>query len=152
MGLAEQQVHGIQLASLIHDVGKIGVPAEILSRSGRLSSAQFDIVKAHCQVGFDIVKCIDFPWPIAETILQHHERLDGSGYPSGLVGEQIMLEARILAVADVVEAITTFRPYRQALGVDVARKEISSGRARSFDATVVDACLVVLDSGMFSTS
>jgi putative nucleotidyltransferase with HDIG domain len=147
MGLAEQTVYGIRLASLIHDVGKIAAPAEILNRPGKLSSAQFEIIKTHCKVGFDIVKGIDFSWPVAQTILQHHERLDGSGYPAGLAGGQILLEARIVAVADVVEAITSFRPYRPALGIDVALDEIGSGRGRHYDPAVVDACLAAVHGG-----
>jgi len=151
MGLAEQTVYGIRLASLIHDVGKIAAPAEILNRPGKLSSAQFEIIKTHCKVGFDIVKgidfSIDFSWPVAQTILQHHERLDGSGYPAGLAGGQILLEARIVAVADVVEAITSFRPYRPALGIDVALDEIGSGRGRHYDPAVVDACLAAVHGG-----
>jgi len=149
MDLPDDQVHGIRLTSLIHDVGKIAIPSEILNRPGKLSAAQFEIVKSHCQVGFDIVKGVAFPWPIAQIILQHHERMDGSGYPQGLKGAQILVESRIVAVADVVEAITSFRPYRPALGLDVAIAEIRAGRGRHYDPDVVDACLSVLESGGF---
>jgi len=149
IAMAEPDVHGIRLASLIHDIGKIATPAEILNRPGRLTPAQFEIVKAHAQAGFDIVKGIAFPWPVAQTILQHHERMDGSGYPNGLHGDAILLEARIVAVADTVDAINSFRPYRPSLGVAAAIREIESGRGRHFDPDVVDACVRLLRNGKF---
>ena len=149
MKLPEQQLEGVRLAGLIHDVGKAGMPVENLLWPGRLSPAQFEVIKAHCKICYDIIKGFDLPWPIAQTILQHHERLDGSGYPAGLSGERVLLEARIVAVADVVEAMTACRPYRPALGIEVAMDEVASGRGRLYDPAVVDACAAVLLSGAF---
>jgi HD-GYP domain-containing protein (c-di-GMP phosphodiesterase class II) len=139
--LDEEQLTGLRVAGTIHDIGKIAVPAEILARPGRLGPIEFELIKGHAQTGYDIVKGVDFPWPVADAIHQHHERMDGSGYPQGLKGEQIILEARILAVADVVEAMASHRPYRASLGIDVALKEIHDRRGVWFDPTVVDACL-----------
>jgi len=150
MGLAETRVAGVERGAEIHDIGKIYVPAEILNRPGRLSDIEFSMIRTHPQVGYDIVKEIDFPWPIATMILQHHERLDGSGYPNGLKGDAILLEARILAVADVVEAMMNHRPYRAALGVDAAIAEIGRGSDRLFDPSVVAACTRLLSSSNFS--
>ena len=141
MGLDADRCRGLDIAGSLHDIGKISVPAEILSKPTRLQPAEFEIVKTHAQSGHDILKDIHFPWPIAEVALQHHERLDGSGYPQGLKGEQIILEARILAVADVVESMGSHRPYRPARGLDAALEEIANGRGRLFDADAVDACL-----------
>lgn len=141
MGFDEQHIEGIHLGSMVHDIGKISVPAEILNRPGRLSTDEFGVIKAHPETGYEILKGVDFPWPIAEMIIQHHERLDGSGYPRGLKGEEIIPEARILAVADVVEAITSHRPYRPSLGVDIALDELERGRSTLYDAQVVDVCL-----------
>jgi len=143
MGLNNDRMHGIYLAGVIHDVGKIAVPAEILSKPGKLSSTEFALVKEHAQAGYDIVKDIEFPWPVGLTILQHHERLDGSGYPNGLKGETILLEAKILAVADVVEAMTSHRPYRPALGLDAALAEVENGKGRLYDPAAVDACIAL---------
>ncbi|MEW6616194.1 MAG: HD domain-containing phosphohydrolase [Thermodesulfobacteriota bacterium] len=139
--LSEDQVRGISLAGIVHDIGKISVPAEILSKPGRLSEIEFSLIKVHPQVGYDILKDIQFPWPIAQTILQHHERMDGSGYPAGLCKEAILLEARILAVADVVEAMASHRPYRAAIGLDGALEEISMNSGILYDADVVGACI-----------
>jgi len=141
MGLSEEQIDGIRMAGVIHDIGKISVPAEILIKPVRLNDLEFGLIKAHPQVGYDILKTVDFPWPVAQIVLQHHERIDGSGYPQGLSGEDIMLEARILVVADVVEAMASFRPYRPALGVDKALEEISQNRGILYDPEAVDACL-----------
>ncbi len=141
MGLDERAVEGIELAAHIHDLGKIGVPAEILSRPGELRPAEYELVKEHSRRGFDIVAGIEFPWPVADMILQHHERVDGSGYPDGLRGDEIVLGARIIAVADVVQAMATHRPYRPAVGVDAALEEITTNRGRFYDPDVVDACL-----------
>ena len=140
MGLAEDQVLGLHMSAMIHDLGKIYVPAEILSRPGKLSDAEWGIVRTHSQVGHDIIQGVDFPWPVAEIILQHHERLDGSGYPRGLKGEQILLEARIIAVADVVEAMASHRPYRPAVGLEAALAELRRGSGSHYDAAVVTAC------------
>jgi putative nucleotidyltransferase with HDIG domain len=141
MGLSEEHAHGIHMAGLVHDLGKIKIPAEILSKPGRLIEYEYSLIKTHAQAGYDILKDIDFPWPIAQFVLQHHERLDGSGYPEGLEGEEICLEARILSVADVVEAMSSHRPYRPGLGVDAALQEILRGRGTSFDPQVVDSCI-----------
>ncbi len=140
MGLPEEQVNGIHLAAIIHDLGKIHIPAEILSKPGRLNDIEFMLIKTHPKSGYDILKDVKFPWPIADMILQHHERLDGSGYPLGLKGEQILLESRILAVADVVEAMSSHRPYRPTLGVVAALSELHRGRGSVYDPPVVDAC------------
>jgi hypothetical protein len=142
MGLPEAQIEGIRMAGLIHDIGKINVPAEILSKPGILTGLEFGLIKTHPQVGSDILNgTIEFPWPIAQIVLQHHERMDGSGYPQGLSGEEILLEARILGVADVVEAMASHRPYRPALSINKALEEISQNRDVLYDPEVVDACL-----------
>ena len=138
--LSEHQILGLYLAGIIHDVGKINVPAEILNKPGTLSDIELQLIRTHAQTGYDIVKGVDFPWPIAAMILQHHERIDGSGYPAGLTGETILPEAKILAVADVVEAMMSHRPYRPALGVDAALAQIEKGKGRLFDPAAVDAC------------
>jgi len=138
--LPPSQVEGIHMAGLIHDIGKIAVPAEILSKPGKISEAEFAIIQIHPQVGYDIVKGIDFPWPVAQIILQHHEVLDGSGYPAGLRDAEILMEARILAVADLVEAMSSHRPYRPAWGVAVSLEEISRYKGTRYDPQVVDAC------------
>ena len=143
IGLSEAQVDGIRMAGVVHDLGKISVPTEVLTKPGRLTKIEFNLVKAHPQVGYDILNRIGFPRPLTQIVLQHHERMDGSGYPSGLSGEEILLEARILAVADVVEAMSSHRPYRQALGIDKALEEISRNRGVLYDPEVVDACLKV---------
>lgn len=149
MGLPDEQVRGVHLAGVIHDLGKIQVPAEILSKPGRLNAAEFALIKAHPQTGYDVLKDIRFPWPIAQIVLQHHERIDGSGYPQGLKGEGIMLEARILIVADVVEAMASHRPYRPGLGLTAALDEIRSGRGKSYDPDVVAACIRLFEEGRY---
>ncbi len=149
MGLPEQQIHGLYLAGIIHDVGKIDVPAEILSKPGKLSRLQFQLIQVHAQAGYDIVKGVDFPWPIAEMIRQHHERLDGSGYPQGLKSEAILPEAKILAVADAVEAMMSHRPYRAALGIAAALAEIDKGKGRLFDPAAVAACTALFRDDRF---
>ena len=141
MGLSKEQIEGISMAAVIHDIGKITVPAEILSKPTRLTEHEFGIIRGHPEVGHDILKTIEFPWPIAQIIFQHHERMDSSGYPQELSGEEIILEARILGVADVVEAMASHRPYRPALGIDKALEEISQNRGVLYDPEVVDACL-----------
>jgi len=143
MGLSKERIHGLHLAGTIHDLGKIACPAEILSKPGRLSVNEFNLIKEHAQTGFNILKDVDFPWPIAQIILQHHERIDGSGYPQGLQSDAILLEAKILMVADVVEAMASHRPYRPALGIDVALSEIIARRGIVYEPEVVDACLRV---------
>jgi HD-GYP domain-containing protein (c-di-GMP phosphodiesterase class II) len=141
LGLPKDEIHGIHLAASIHDLGKIRVPAEILSKPGKLTDIEYLLIKAHAQAGYDILKGIEFPWPLANIVLQHHERLDGSGYPQGLKGEKILLGARIIAVADVVEAMASHRPYRAAMGLDLALAEIERGRSTAYDLAVANACL-----------
>jgi len=141
MNLPDQQIDAIRMAGTIHDLGKISVPGEILSKPGKINETEFDLIKDHTQVGYDILKEIEFPWPIAKIVLQHHERMDGSGYPGGLSGEDIIIEARILAVADVVEAMAFHRPYRPALGIKKALEEITKNKGIIYDSQVVDACL-----------
>ena len=140
IGLSEEQIEGLRLAATIHDIGKMQVPIEILSKPEKLNEIEFDIIKTHPQVGYDVLKTIEFPWPVAQIVLQHHERMDGSGYPQGLLGEEIILEARILAVADVVEAMASDRPYRPALGIDKALEDILQNKGILYDTEVVDAC------------
>lgn len=141
MQLTQMQIEGIHLAGVVHDIGKIQVPAEILVKPGSLSNLEYMLIKAHSQNGYDLLKTVDFPWPIAQIVLQHHERLDGSGYPQGLKGDQILLEARIISVADVVESMTSHRPYRPSLGIDAALEEIERNRDKLYDPMVVDACI-----------
>jgi putative nucleotidyltransferase with HDIG domain/PAS domain S-box-containing protein len=146
MGLTEDRCNGIHVAASIHDIGKVYVPAEFLTRPGAISQAEHVIIRTHPNVGYDILKNIEFPWPVAEIILQHHERLNGEGYPMGLKGEEILLDAKIVAVADVVEAMSSHRPYRPALGLDMALKEITKNKGSLYDSRTVDACLEVLGS------
>lgn len=141
MQLTEEQVHGLHLAGVVHDLGKVSIPAEILAKPGKLTPVEYTLIQGHAQAGYEILKDIDFPWPVATIVRQHHERIDGSGYPQGLRGEDILLESRILAVADVVEAMGSHRPYRPTLGIDVALQEIERGRGAKYDPAVVDACL-----------
>jgi len=141
LGLPADQVAGLRVMGLLHDLGKITIPGEILSKPGKLSDTEFAIIKSHAQAGYEIVKEIRFPWPVAEVILQHHERMDGSGYPQGLTGPDITPEARILAVADVVEAMASHRPYRPALRIELALEEIAQNKGVLYDPEVVDACL-----------
>lgn len=149
MGLRENEVDAIRMAGVIHDLGKISIPSEILSKPGKLSSLEFSLIKIHPQTGYDILKGIDFQWPIASIVLQHHERLNGSGYPQGIIGKDIMKEARILAVADVVEAMSSHRPYRAALGMDLALDEVTKNKDILFDADVVDTTVDLITKGKF---
>ena len=141
MGMTDHEVEGIRIAGIIHDIGKISVPAEILSKPARLSEIEFDLIKCHSQSGFDILRELEFPWPLAEIVLQHHERLDGSGYPKHLTNGTILPQARIIAVADVVEAIASHRPYRPALGIEVALREIEEKKNILYDGDAVDTCV-----------
>ena len=141
MGMSPAVIDGIRMAGVIHDLGKLSVPAEILSKPTRLSDWEFRLIKEHPQVAYDILSPIEFPWPVADIVLQHHERMDGSGYPLGLAGDDILPEARVIAVADVVEAMASHRPYRAALGTEAALREIENYRGERYDAAVVDACL-----------
>ncbi len=141
MGLSADQIDGLRTAATIHDIGKISVPAEILSKPTKLSELEFSLIKAHSQSGYDLLKDIDFPWPVARMALEHHERMDGSGYPQGLTGEKLLIESRIITVADVVEAMASHRPYRPGLGLDKALDEISKNKGVLYDPEVVAACL-----------
>ncbi|MBC8416415.1 MAG: PAS domain S-box protein [Candidatus Cloacimonetes bacterium] len=149
MGLPKDQIDGLNWAALVHDIGKINVPAEILSKPGKLTPAEFNLIKMHPQTGFDILKSIEFPWPVAEVVLQHQERLDGSAYPQGLKGDEISLNARIISVADVIEAMSSHRPYRPSLGIDVALEEIKKNRDILYDPDVVDACMILFNKKGF---
>jgi PAS domain S-box-containing protein len=148
--LSEHQIRGLYLASVIHDVGKIHIPAEILTKPGKLSSLEFQMIQGHAEAGYEIVKGVEFPWPIAEMVRQHHERLDGSGYPRGLQGDAMLEEAKILAVADVVEAMTSRRPYREPLGIDAALAEIAQGKAIKYDPAAVDVCVALFRQNRFA--
>jgi PAS domain S-box-containing protein/putative nucleotidyltransferase with HDIG domain len=141
MGLSPDRIEGIRMAGIIHDIGKVSVPAEILSMPRKLTDLEFSLIKTHAQSGYEILKDIEFPWPIARMVLEHHERMNGSGYPNGLTGDKLLPESRILAVADVVEAMATYRPYRAALGLSAALEEIAKNRGILYDPEAVDACL-----------
>ncbi|MCF8055321.1 MAG: HD domain-containing protein [Desulfocapsa sp.] len=152
LNLSEEQTEGLRLAALIHDLGKVAIPSEILTKPGQLTDIEYQLIKTHAQVGYNILNKnkVDFPWPIKTIIYQHHEHLDGSGYPQGIAGDDILLEARILAVADVVEAMASPRPYRRALGVERALKEIQKYRSIHYDPAVVDACLRLFKENRFT--
>ncbi|MDI6715752.1 MAG: PAS domain S-box protein [Actinomycetota bacterium] len=141
MGLPEDQIEGLVVAATLHDIGKVSTPVEILTKPSKLTELEFNLIKGHPQHGYDILKTVEFPWPVAKIVLQHHERMNGSGYPSGLQGEDILLEARILAVADVVEAMISHRPYRPSHGLEKALAEIYQNKGILYDSQVVDACL-----------
>jgi putative two-component system response regulator len=141
MGLDPARVEGIRVGGIIHDIGKLSIPAEILSKPSRLSKFEYEMVKSHPQIGHDILADTDFAWPLADMARQHHERMDGSGYPQGLKGEAILLDARILAVADVIEAMASHRPYRASLGIEAALEEIEKNAGLLYDEKVVSACL-----------
>lgn len=149
MRLSDERVHALHLAGVVHDLGKISIPAEILAKPGKLAPVEYELIKGHAQAGYEILKDIDYPWPIATIVRQHHERIDGSGYPLGLKGEEILLESRILAVADVVEAMGSHRPYRPTLGINVALQEIERGRGVTYDPAVADACLKLFGDGRY---
>lgn len=150
LGLSSERIDGLQVAGLMHDIGKLAIPSELLSKPSRLTDTERALIQEHPKVAHEILRAVEFPWPVAAIVLQHHERLDGSGYPLGLRGDGILLESRILAVADVVEAMASHRPYRPALGVQAALEEIRAGRGTRYDAQAVDACIAVLESGSVS--
>lgn len=150
LGWPAERIEGLRLGAMIHDIGKIYVPSEILNRPGTLTDSEFRIIKSHPQVGYEIIKDVAFPWPVAEMIVQHHERLDGSGYPHGLRGEEMTAEAKVLAVADVVEAMASHRPYRAALGITAALDEIRANRGRLYETKAADACIRLFEQGRFS--
>ncbi len=149
IGLPEDRIEGLRVAGDIHDIGKIYVPAEILSKPGQITAIEYGIIKTHPQVGFDILKTIKFPWPVAAIVLQHHERLDGSGYPLGMSGDAILKEARILSVADIVEAMSSHRPYRPAQGIEKALAEIVQNKGVFYDPEAVDACVKLFQERRF---
>jgi PAS domain S-box-containing protein/putative nucleotidyltransferase with HDIG domain len=150
LGLPEEQIEGVRVAGTLHDIGKIYVPAEILSRPGRLRQNEINLVKDHAQVGYDLLNKIEFPWPVARIVLQHHERIDGSGYPFGVSNDEILVEAQIMSVADVVEAMASHRPYRPALSIEQALLEISQQKGILYSTEVVDACLKVFTKKGFT--
>jgi PAS domain S-box-containing protein len=141
MGLAQEKIEGIRMAGAIHDIGKLSIPAEILSRPSKLTNLEFSLIKEHSQSGYDILKDVESPWPLAQIVYQHHERMNGSGYPRNLKGNEILMESRILAVADVVEAMASNRPYRPTLGIKAALEEIEKNKGSLYDDNVADACL-----------
>jgi PAS domain S-box-containing protein len=141
MGLSQEKVDGISMAGSIHDIGKLSIPAEILSKPTKLTDLEFSLIKEHSRIGYEMLKDVEFTWPLAQIVYQHHERMDGSGYPRNLKGEEILMEARIMAVADVVEAMASHRPYRAALGIEVALGEIEKNKGIFYDDAVADACL-----------
>ncbi len=149
MNLSEEQIESIYIAAMIHDIGKISVPTEILSKPDAINEAEYTLIKNHPEIAFETLKDIESPWQTTEIILQHHERLDGSGYPLGLAGEDIILEAKILGVADVVEAMSSHRPYRPSLGIDKALEEILKNKGKLYDPKVVDACVIVFNEKKF---
>lgn len=152
LGLSEDEIEGVRIAGLVHDIGKIAIPAEILTKPARLNKLEFRMVQTHPDAGYDMLQSIDFPWPIADMVRQHHERMDGSGYPRGITGDNILIGARCLAVADVVEAISSHRPYRPGLGLEEAKLELKKNRGTSYDPQVVDVCLSMMDEeGFFDT-
>jgi HD-GYP domain-containing protein (c-di-GMP phosphodiesterase class II) len=141
MGLSQDKINGIRMAGSIHDIGKLSIPADILSKPKKLTEIEFSLIKEHSRSGYEMLKDVESPWPLAQIIYQHHERMDGSGYPRNLKGDDILMEARIMAVADVVESMASHRPYRPALGVDAAMDEIESNRGILYDIDVVNECL-----------
>lgn len=149
MGLQPEEVDGIRLAAELHDLGKVSIPGEILGKPGRLTGPEFELIKAHPEIAHNILKSVEFPWPLATMVLQHHERMDGSGYPSGLHGGEISIGARVIGVSDVVEAIHSHRPYRPALGLDVALNELRSNRGVLYDGEVVEHCIKLFEIDAF---
>ena len=149
MNLSEGQIESIYIAAMIHDIGKISVPSEILSKPDAINEAEYTLIKNHPEIAFETLKDIESPWQTTEIIMQHHERLDGSGYPLGLAGEDIILEAKILGVADVIEAMSSHRPYRPSLGIDKALEEILKNKGKLYDPKVVDACVSVFNEKKF---
>jgi putative nucleotidyltransferase with HDIG domain len=141
MGLPQEKIDGIRMAGSIHDIGKLSVPSEILSKSTKLTNIEFSLIKEHSQKGYEMLKDVESPWPLAQIVYQHHERMNGSGYPRNLKGDEILTEARIMAVADVVESMASHRPYRPALGIEAALEEIEKNKGTLYDADAVDACL-----------
>ena len=150
MNMEEKDIEGLRVAGLMHDIGKLAIPAELLSKPSRLTEIEFELIRRHPETACGILGTVEFPWPIPEIVMQHHERMDGSGYPRGLKGDEILLEARILAVADVVEAMSSHRPYRPARGETEALAEIRHGAGSSYDPDVVSSCVELFEQGEFS--
>jgi PAS domain S-box-containing protein len=150
MGLPQEKIDGIRMVGSIHDIGKLSIPAEILSKPTKLTNIEFSLIKEHSRSGYEILQDVESPWPLAQIVYQHHERMDGSGYPRNLKGEEILMEARILAVSDVVESMASHRPYRPALGIDAALEEISKNRGILYDPEVTDACLKLFQEKGYS--
>jgi putative two-component system response regulator len=150
MGFSKDNLRAVELAGILHDIGKIRVPTSVMNRPGRLLEIERELLKIHPEVGYNLLKRIPFKLPVAEIVYQHHERMDGSGYPRGLKDDQILLEARILAVADVTEAQSSYRPYRPALGIDVALAEISKNSGMLYDPKVVEVCLSLFKENLFN--
>ena len=149
MKISKEQLEGVKFAGIVHDIGKISVPSDILSKPGKISNTEFEVIKGHSQTGYDLLNKIEFPWPISEIVYKHHERIDGSGYPRGLKDDEILLEACILAVADVVEAMTSHRPYRAAYGIEKALEEIEKYKGKYYDPKTVDACFNLFKENKF---
>ena len=149
MGFSDDRIDGIHMAGMIHDLGKLSIPAEILSKPTQLTEIEFNLIKVHPWSGYEILKGIDFPWPIARIVFQHHERINGAGYPLQIKGEEILPEAKVLAVADVVEAIASHRPYRPAHGIDKALEEITKNKGILYDPEVVEVCLRIFQEKRF---
>ena len=147
LGLDAERRKGLRVAAVLHDIGKLAVPSDILAKPTTLTDSEMEVVRGHVDAGLDILRGIDFPWPVADIVAQHHERLDGSGYPKGLSGDELSLEGRILGVADAVEAMCSHRPYRPAAGADRAMEELRNGRGSRYDAAVVDACTAIFEAG-----
>jgi len=147
MGLSDEQIYGLRVIGIVHDIGKMALPDKILRKCGELDAEELNLVKTHPQVAYDILKNLEFPWPVAQTVLQHHERVDGSGYPNNLTGEDIILEARILCVADVVESMISHRPYRQAPGLEKALEEIETNSGVLYDPEAAQACFRLSSNG-----
>jgi HD-GYP domain-containing protein (c-di-GMP phosphodiesterase class II) len=141
MGLSQEKIEAIRMAGPIHDIGKLSVPAEILSKPTKLTNIEFSLIKEHVRTGYEMLKDVESPWPLAQIVYQHHERMDGSGYPRNLKGDEIIMEARIMAIADVVESMASHRPYRPALGLNAALEEIENNKETLYDVDAVDACL-----------
>lgn len=150
LGVSEKELEGILMAGMIHDIGKISIPAEILSKPSKLTDIEFALIKTHPKIGYVIMQDVDFPWSIAQIVVQHHERMNGSGYPDGLKGDAIIPAARIICVADVIEAMASHRPYRPSLGIDAALDEISGNRGTLYDSAVVDTCVKIFWDGKFA--
>ena len=147
IGLSDEEIYGLRVMGMVHDIGKMALPDEVLSKRGELSAEEFSLMRTHPQVAYDILKNLEFPWPVAETVLQHHERVDGSGYPNKLAGDDIILEARILCVADVVESMICHRPYRSTPGMEKALQEIELNSGVLYDPVVADACYRLSTNG-----